>query len=456
MKKQMTKKLFCAVMSVVMISGVIIGCSNHKDTDDNGKVTVEENTIEANGSETQDAEKDEYLTIDTDTICKRELHDFFQIYLGCWLDFYHNSNGKEPKDITTMLTHTGVTGLISTTHELRVPEGYDDNNYIALNWDSSGEKENGLSVKDIAFKHHKTKDRGTVNYSCSVANLESNFLKFKYKAGTDAELHMIVEVTYNCSGVTSETEKIKYAVALVNDSSNPDEWLIDKVYAAFSAKNGYYHDFGYAQYYVTNNADIQYDTTFTEEKLVNEDGSEAQTVKGKYDGFEEWQKQYIKYFDGKSGRKVLDYKFIKVKNLKAPVFAYSYNDGTGVAGEILSINADGKAASLMSFNLDNTVVTYNDDGVINIICEQDSNGTYFASFYRFAYQEKSGCIQQAIYGTCNGKQGQNSFVAGTGYCDYETYSKEADKLVNDNTCSKLELSKNASERTISSIMQNYK
>ena len=82
----MRKKILCAIMSAVMVVGALTGCGKKNDFKSTEKEKVTESVTDV-VAETEAAtesteEKDEYLTIDTSTICSRELHDFFQLYLG--------------------------------------------------------------------------------------------------------------------------------------------------------------------------------------------------------------------------------------------------------------------------------------------------------------------------------------------------------------------------------------
>lgn len=77
----MKKKILCAIVSAVMVVGALTGCGKKNDFKNTEKDKVTESVTEV-VAETEAVtesieEKDEYLTIDTSTICSRELHDFF-------------------------------------------------------------------------------------------------------------------------------------------------------------------------------------------------------------------------------------------------------------------------------------------------------------------------------------------------------------------------------------------
>lgn len=317
----MRKKILCAIMSAVMIVGALTGCGKKNDFKSTEKEKVTESVTESVAEAVTESteEKDEYLTIDTDTICSRELHDFFQLYLGCWLERFHQPDCKKsnPQGINEMLEYTDIVGAFTPAEGMRVAEDFDTDNFPGLRECGTGE-----SAFDIAFKHRYQLDKGTVSYNCSVSNLDANFSNFKYKAGTDAELRLFVNVKYNCSGVTNDSEEKMYAVSLVNNAGNPEEWLINAIYDAHKRTErgmkehpgySYFADFGY---------NSSQDPLFITDKLIDEDREVVDTT-----NMPDWKKEYINYIYGLDD-KVTGYKFLDANSEGEPKLYIEYAEGT--------------------------------------------------------------------------------------------------------------------------------
>ena len=301
----MKKKILCVAMTMVMIVGVLSGCGKKNDYKNTEKENITESATEA-VAETEAAtesieEKDEYLTIDTSTICSRELHDFFQLYLGCWLEKEHQPDCKKsnPQGINEMLEYTGIVGAFTPAEGMRIVEDFDTDNFLGLREYGTGE-----GAYEIAFKHRYQLDKGTVNYSCSVSKLDANFSNFKYKAGTDAELRLFVNVKYNCSGVTNDSEEKMYAVSLVNNADNPEEWLINAIYDAHNLTEKEKEENPGYSYYVYFGYNSSQDPLFVTDKLIDEDREVVDTT-----NMSDWKKAYIDYFNN-SPLKLSEYAYI--------------------------------------------------------------------------------------------------------------------------------------------------
>lgn len=321
----MRKKILCAAMTMVMIVGVLSGCGKKNDYKNTEKENVTESATEA-VAETEVAtesteEKDEYLTIDTSTICSRELHDFFQLYLGCWLEKEHQPDCKKsnPQGINEMLEYTGIVGAFTSAEGMRIVEDYNIDNFPGLKEYGTGE-----GADEIAFKHRYELDKGTVNYSCSVSKLDANFSNFKYKAGTDAELRLFVNVKYNCSGVTNDSEEKMYAVSLVNNADNPEEWLINAIYDAHNLTEKEKEENPGYSYYVYFGYNSSQDPLFVTDKLIDEDREVVDTT-----NMSDWKKAYIDYINGLDG-KVTGYKFVDVNSDEQPELCILYNGGSNI------------------------------------------------------------------------------------------------------------------------------
>lgn len=291
----MRKKILCVIMSAVMVVGALTGCGKKNDFKSTEKEKVTESVTEV-VAETEAAtesieEKDEYLTIDTSTICSRELHDFFELYLRCWIDWSFKSGklntggNAQPTSIKNMMTHTGVVGAFTSSNGMRIVSDYKEDDF------------SGLSYNNLLDFTSPFSDYPTVNYSCSVSCLESNFSSFRYKEGTDAVLKMFVKVNYNLSaGGNSNDKSDLFAIELVDSADNPKEWLIRYISTASDSFNAIEREKYPDCNYVNNNGaaiDDQY--YFTADKLINEDKEIVDTS-----NMTGWKKAYIDYFNNSS------------------------------------------------------------------------------------------------------------------------------------------------------------
>lgn len=291
----MRKKILCVIMSAVMVVGALTGCGKKNDFKSTEKEKVTESVTEV-VAETEAAtesieEKDEYLTIDTSTICSRELHDFFELYLRCWIDWSFESGklntggNAQPTSIKNMMTHTGVVGAFTPANGMRIVSEYKEDDF------------SGLALNNLLHFTAPFYNYQTVNYSCSVSCLESNFSSFRYKEGTDAVLKMFVKVNYSLSAEGNSNDKSDlFAIELVNSDDNPEEWLIRYISPASDSLNANDREKYPDCNYVNNNGaviDAQY--YFTADKLINEDKEIVDTS-----NMTGWKKAYIDYFNNSS------------------------------------------------------------------------------------------------------------------------------------------------------------
>lgn len=318
----MRKKILCAAMTMVMIVGVLSGCGKKNDYKNTEKEKVTESVTDV-VAETEAVtesieEKDEYLTIDTSTICSRELHDFFELYLRCWIDWSFKSGklntggNAQPTSIKNMMTHTGVVGAFTSSNGMRIVSDYKEDDF------------SGLSYNNLLDFTSPFSDYPTVNYSCSVSCLESNFSSFRYKEGTDAVLKMFVKVNYNLSaGGNSNDKSDLFAIELVDSADNPKEWLIRYISTASDSFNAIEREKYPDCNYVNNNGaaiDDQY--YFTADKLINEDKEIVDTS-----NMTGWKKEYINYIYGLDD-KVTGYKFLDANSEGEPKLYIEYAEGT--------------------------------------------------------------------------------------------------------------------------------
>ena len=163
-------------------------------------------------------------SINTSTLCDRELRDFFQLHLGCYVDYALGNEKTEPVNISGMLKHTGVVGAISLDNGMRVVSDYNDSLFSMQ-----------LQGTDLKMK---VKYEESVNYSCSVEILEANINgDFRYKEGTDAQIGIVAKITYYIDGEKVQISNPYVSVILENSSSSPSEWLMYSV--VFLSQNDY-------------------------------------------------------------------------------------------------------------------------------------------------------------------------------------------------------------------------
>ncbi|MBO6115110.1 MAG: hypothetical protein J6P57_08640 [Lachnospiraceae bacterium] len=163
-------------------------------------------------------------SINTSTLCDRELRDFFQLHLGCYVDYALGNEKTEPVNISGMLKHTGVVGAITLDNGMRVVSDYNDSLFSMQ-----------LQGTDLIMK---VKYEESVNYSCSVEILEANINgDFRYKEGTDAQIGIVAKITYYIDGEKVQISNPYVSVILENSSSSPSEWLMYSV--VFLSQNDY-------------------------------------------------------------------------------------------------------------------------------------------------------------------------------------------------------------------------
>ena len=84
------------------------------------------------------------------------------------------------------------------------------------------------------LKHGGIGKQKNVDYSTSVSIPLANFEEYRYYKGTDAILSVVANVTCNVDNepvkFKYDTNKITFGVTLVNNQSNPEEWLITGIY----------------------------------------------------------------------------------------------------------------------------------------------------------------------------------------------------------------------------------
>lgn len=365
----MRKKILCAIMSAVMIVGALTGCGKKNDFKSTEKEKVTESVTESVAEAVTESteEKDEYLTIDTDTICSRELHDFFLLYLRCWLDWSFKSGklntggNAQPMSIKDMMTHTGVVGAFTPANGMRIVSDYKDDDF------------SGLSYNNLLFFAAPFGDYDRVNRSCSVSCLESNFSSFRYKKGTDAVLKMFVNVNYNLSaGGDSDSRSDLFAIELVNSADNPEEWLIRYISTASDSLNATDREkYPGCNYINSHGAGINARYYFTANKLIDEDKEVVDTT-----NIPDWKKEYINYIYGLDD-KVTGYKFLDANSEGEPKLYIEYAEGT--EAELLIYTKGGIVQSISATDNYNEFA-YGDGKIVESIMRAGTAAEYVYSY----------------------------------------------------------------------------
>lgn len=234
----MKKRILSILLACSLTAGLFAGCGS-KDTDEESKKTEQTQEDSVDTEENADAEEndntasentepeDGYYTITNQTLAERELHDFFQLYLGCWCYCAVGNDGTIPKNISTMLENTGVVGAIILDEGMRVVSDYNDSDFEGLSYTYELQTLSASNFKDINYR---------VSVNIAETNYPGNY--YTYKKGTDAVIQVIANVTYIIeSGNEQRRATEDYAVYLVNSNSNPEEWLIKEIHSAELTSN---------------------------------------------------------------------------------------------------------------------------------------------------------------------------------------------------------------------------
>ena len=227
MKRKVLSLLLCGLLACRMLTA----CGGSGKGSTNEVLATEEKEPEVGmaadeaqpATETSDIEEastEEIYTVSRYGI-SNELQEFFTLWLGCQLDWAMGNEQTEVKDMDTMLKHGGVVGSISANKNLHVVYEYDNSQFVGLSGASN--------AVYVALGNKKN-----VDYSTSVSIPLANFEEYRYYKGTDAILSVVANVTCNIDNepvkFKYDTNKITFGVTLVNNQSNPEEWLITGIY----------------------------------------------------------------------------------------------------------------------------------------------------------------------------------------------------------------------------------
>lgn len=115
------------ILSLAMIAGVLAGCGDKESESAlSDRITTESTTEIVQEEEVTTEEEGKIYTIDVETLCNRELHDFFELHLGCYVDYALGNENTEPINISDMRRHSGIVGAIVSADGMRVVSDYDD------------------------------------------------------------------------------------------------------------------------------------------------------------------------------------------------------------------------------------------------------------------------------------------------------------------------------------------
>lgn len=231
----MMKKRWLSLMLVSTLAvGMLNGCGDSETTADiteenaSAEKEVSVENTEGEDIDEESTEEDEYLTISGATLTERELYDFFLLYLRC--QCYYAMEGRmddaltRPENVSKMLKYKNIVGSLVLDEGMRVVADYDDNHFEGLS--------NPYLYSNI---HNTIANVKSSECSVSVSIQDKNFsgIDYKYKKGTDAEIQVIVRVTYKVFAGNNETSYTQdYLVFLLNNASNPEEWLIEGIFSA--------------------------------------------------------------------------------------------------------------------------------------------------------------------------------------------------------------------------------
>lgn len=227
MKRKVLSLLLCGLLACGMLTAC--GGSGKVSTNEVPATEEKEPEVEMAADEaqpvTEASDIDEASTEEVYTVSRysisNELQDFFTLWLGCQLDWALDNEQTEVKDMDTMLKHGGVVGSISANKNLHVVYEYDNSQFVGLSGASN--------AVYVALGSKKN-----VDYSTSVSIPLANFEEYRYYKGTDAILSVVANVTCNIDNepvkFKYDTNKITFGVTLVNNQSNPEEWLITGIY----------------------------------------------------------------------------------------------------------------------------------------------------------------------------------------------------------------------------------
>lgn len=234
----MKKRLLSFLLACTLAVSMLAGCGSEKTntgeadkdavSDVDGEAAADEDFENNESEEIATEEEEEFFTISTYTLANRELHDFFQLYLGSWCKYGLGYSREKPNTIAQMLNYVSLFEV----DDLRVMDGYSHYSFGGIY--------DGLPVGSFSSV-------SSAEYSCSVNIIDTNFgSEYIYREGTNAILIVLAEVTYNIEKYFTNgksdtlTFEKPYIVELVKSTANTDEWLFRGITAALKYDTGGY------------------------------------------------------------------------------------------------------------------------------------------------------------------------------------------------------------------------
>lgn len=310
----------------------------------------ERQAAQSEPEEVQPAEETIY-TITENTLCTRELKDFFQYFFGARVNHAFGNTDVCATNVSEL--RNGLIDKLYLDSDLHVAEDYNDEAFQ-------------LDMHNINIKS-SLKNKSNVSYRCSVSCLESNLPNgsFNYYEGTDAKVSLVVKLEYYIDDeqINKSNQNItdSYAVVVLkNDPANPDNWLL---ISAISMTGLDYEK-------VEGKC---YDTF-----LVNED--EQKEVEADYNELAEWKKIYIEYFNDTDNYPNVDsFNIVNINSDEAPEIICCYENDSNLCTYAYFIDTAGDVRKTdATFLYDDT---YRDNYIKWIIVHDD--GSSLRRVYRW-------------------------------------------------------------------------
>lgn len=310
----------------------------------------ERQAAQSEPEEVQPAEETIY-TITENTLCTRELKDFFQYFFGARVNHAFGNTDVCATNVSEL--RNGLIDKLYLDSDLHVAEDYNDEAFQ-------------LDMHNINIKS-SLKNKSNVSYRCSVSCLESNLPNgsFNYYEGTDAKVSLVVKLEYYIDDeqINKSNQNItdSYAVVVLkNDPANPDNWLL---ISAISMTGLDYEK-------VEGKC---YDTF-----LVNED--EQKEVEADYNELAEWKKIYIEYFNDTDNYPNVDsFNIVNINSDEAPEIICCYENNSNLCTYAYFIDTAGDVKKTdATFLYDDT---YRDNYIKWIIVHDD--GSSLRRVYRW-------------------------------------------------------------------------
>lgn len=221
----MKKKCISVLLCLCMIAGVFTGCGKKESVKE--KKEVAENLLTGavkamkKPETTQEAEQPEepkepkepeekIYSITTTQLCEYA-QKFFQLNLGCYVNYYLGNCKVEPTNISNMLKHTNIVGTMILDEGMCVVSDYNDT-VFAL--------KQSIPISSYANRN------STISYSCSVNLKEADFSSpFRSYENTDELLHLVIQLNYYINNQLA-TDDIYALLTFSKENGDTETWLL--------------------------------------------------------------------------------------------------------------------------------------------------------------------------------------------------------------------------------------